>query len=84
MAISSVSSETSRGGRATTPRGAATAALRAGRKGLELIACDTESSYLANSERQLAIERLLIRFGEALKSIPNETLTRCWNRSWPY
>ena len=50
--------------------------MRAGRKGLELIACDTESSYLANNERQLAIERLLIRFGEALKSIPNETLTQ--------
>lgn len=29
-------------------------------------------SNLANSERQLAIERLLIRFGEALKSIPNQ------------
>ncbi len=76
VAISFVSSETSRGGRATTPRGAATAALRAGRKGLELVAYDTESSYLANNERQLAIERLLIRFGEALKSIPNETLTQ--------
>lgn len=40
------------------------AALRAGSKALELIAHDTEISYLANSERQLAIERLLIRFGE--------------------
>jgi uncharacterized protein with HEPN domain len=52
------------------------AALRAGSKALELIAHDTEISYLANSERQLAIERLLIRFGEALKSIPNQTLTQ--------
>ena len=51
------------------------AALRAGSKALELVAHDTEISYLANSERQLAIERLLIRFGEALKSIPNQTLT---------
>ena len=34
------------------------------------------ATYLANSERQLAIERLLIRFGEALKSIPNHTLTK--------
>jgi hypothetical protein len=69
VAISSVSSDNSRGGRATTPRGA-------GRKALELVAHDTEDSYLANSERQLAIERLLIRFGEALKSIPNHTLTQ--------
>jgi uncharacterized protein with HEPN domain len=52
------------------------AAVRAGRKGLELVAHDTEDSYLANNERQLAIERLLIRFGEALKSIPNHTLTQ--------
>jgi uncharacterized protein with HEPN domain len=52
------------------------AAVRAGRKALELVAHDTEDSYLANNERQLAIERLLIRFGEALKSIPNQTLTQ--------
>jgi hypothetical protein len=75
VAISSVSSDNSRGGRATTPRGAGMA-VRAGRKALELVAHDTEDSYLANSERQLAIERLLIRFGEALKSIPNHTLTQ--------
>ena len=75
VTISSVSSDTPRGGRAGTPRGAATAAVRAGRKALELVAGDTEVSYLANSERQLAIERLLIRFGEALKSVPNQTLT---------
>jgi uncharacterized protein with HEPN domain len=73
-AISSVSSERSRGGRATTPRGAAIAALRAGGRALELIAHDDEAGYLANGERQLAVERLLIRFGEALKSIPNDTL----------
>ena len=73
--ISSVSSEPPRGGRASTPRGAAIAAVGAGRKALELVVHDTEVSYLANNERQLAIERLLIRFGEALKSIPNQTLT---------
>jgi uncharacterized protein with HEPN domain len=50
------------------------AAVHAGRKAQKLVAHDTEVSYLANSERQLAIERLLIRFGEALKSIPNEIL----------
>lgn len=76
MAISSVSSEAPRGGRAATPRGAAVAAVHAGRKAQELVAHDTEDSYLANNERQLAIERLLIRFGEALKSIPNETLAQ--------
>lgn len=76
MVILSVSSDTSRGGRAATPRGAASAAVRAGRKALELVAHDTEDSYLTNNERQLAIERLLIRFGEALKSIPNQTLTQ--------
>ena len=71
-----MSSDTPRGGRAATPLGAAAAALRAGRKALELVAGDTEVSYLANSERQLAVERLLIRFGEALKSVPNQTLSQ--------
>jgi uncharacterized protein with HEPN domain len=52
------------------------AAVRAGRKALELVSRDSEDGYLANNERQLAIERLLIRFGEALKSIPNQTLTQ--------
>jgi hypothetical protein len=70
-----VSSDTSHGGRAATPRGAALAAARAGGKALELVAHDTDVSYLANTERQLAIERLLIRFGEALKSIPCEPET---------
>jgi len=37
---------------------------------------NSEASYLANNERQLAIERLLIRFGEALKSIAKPTLTQ--------
>ena len=74
VTISSVSSEIPRGGRAATPRGAAIAAVRVGRRALELVAHDSEVSYLANDERQLAIERLLIRFGEALKSIPNPTL----------
>ena len=67
VAISSVSSNPPRGGRA---------AARAGGKALELVAGDTEISYPANSERQLAIERLLIRFSEALKGIPNQTLTQ--------
>ena len=74
VVISSVSSETRRGGRAATPHGGGVAALHAGRKAQELVAHDSEVSYLVNSERQLAIERLLIRFGEALKSIPSQTL----------
>ena len=52
------------------------AAACAGSNALELVAHDSEVSYLANNERQLAIKRLLIRFGEALKSIPNHTLTQ--------
>ena len=31
---------------------------------------DTLESYLANEERQEAVERLLLRFGEALKALP--------------
>ncbi|MCI3131042.1 DUF86 domain-containing protein [Phenylobacterium aquaticum] len=64
-----------RGGRARSVEGAAKAAAGAGRQALELVAGDTQETYLANLERQLAIERLLIRFGEALKDIPNATLT---------
>lgn len=71
-----MSSETPRGGRATTSQGAALAAIRVGQRALGLIAQDDEDSYLANDERQLAIERLLIRFGEALKSIPNDILDK--------
>lgn len=41
---------------------------------MELVSRDTEASYLANRERQLAIERLLIRLGEALKDVPAATL----------
>lgn len=46
--------------------------MHAANRALELVSQDNEESYLANSERQLAIERLLIRFGEALKAIPND------------
>ena len=35
------------------------AAVRAARRALELISPDSEVSYLANAERQLAVERLL-------------------------
>jgi len=41
---------------------------------MNLVATDTEESYLANEERQLAIESLLIKFGEALKDLPKDQL----------
>ena len=64
-----------KGGRSSDEAGALAAALRAGRKALELTASDDEETYLANEERQFAIERLLIRFGEALKDVSTATLT---------
>lgn len=64
----------SRGGRSGTPSGSLSAALRSGRKALELVATDDEASYLGNQERQYAIERLLIRSGEALKDVPPSIL----------
>lgn len=63
-----------RGGRAPTDQEAIDAALRAGRRALERIADDTLETYLANEERQEAIERLLLRFGEALKAVAPPTL----------
>ncbi len=36
----------------------------------ERVANDTLESYLDNQERQESIERLLLRFGEALKALP--------------
>jgi uncharacterized protein with HEPN domain len=72
-----VSSESpAKGGRSSDEAGALAAALRVGQKALDLTASDDEASYLANEERQFAIERLLIRFGEALKDVSPETLTK--------
>jgi uncharacterized protein with HEPN domain len=45
-----------------------------GGRAIALVSTDDEASYLANEERQYAIERLLIRFGEALKDVPAEVL----------
>jgi uncharacterized protein with HEPN domain len=59
------------------------AALRVGLRALELVASDDEASYLANLERQFAIERMLIRFGEALKHVPVEVLAEVdANANW--
>lgn len=63
-----------RAGRASTPVDALKAALRVARQALALTASDTEETYLANEERQLAVERLLLRFGEALKAAPQDML----------
>jgi uncharacterized protein with HEPN domain len=50
------------------------AAMLAGERACDLVRTDTQDTYLANFERQLAVERLLIRFGEALKDIPDWVL----------
>lgn len=57
-----------------SPREAVRAAVRIAENALDLVSSDDEASYLANPERQWAIERLLTRFGEALKDVPVETL----------
>lgn len=69
-----MSSEPRPTGRAKGERGALEAAVAAAERALALIAGDDEATYLLNSERQLAIERLLIRFGEALKDVSAKTL----------
>jgi uncharacterized protein with HEPN domain len=62
------------GGRAADPIEALRAAVRVARQALALVTSDNEDTYLANEERQLAIERLLLRFGEALKDGPKDVL----------
>lgn len=64
-----MSSESPRG-RAPTPERALETAIRVARRALKRVEHDTLESYLANDERQDAIERLLLRFGEALKALP--------------
>lgn len=49
--------------------------MRVGQRAIGLVSSDTEATYLGNEERQYAIERLLIRFGEALKDVPADTLS---------
>lgn len=41
---------------------------------MTLVAGDTQETCLGNEERQLAVERLLLRFGEALKAVPEAVL----------
>lgn len=61
-------------GRAPTPKRALETAVRVARKACARVAGDTLASYLANEERQESIERLLLRFGEALKALPPNLL----------
>ncbi len=70
-----MSSDSTPGGRAGSAAGALKAALRVGRRALSIVSTDDETSYLANEERQFAIERLLIRFGEALKDVSGGVLS---------
>jgi uncharacterized protein with HEPN domain len=67
-------SSDARGGRAPTARRALETALRVAQRACERVANDSLDSYLANKERQDGIERLLLRFGEALKALPAEIL----------
>ena len=64
-----------RRGRADAPARAIEAAIRLGRRAISRVENDTLQSYLENEERQDSIERLLLRFGEALKAIPSDIRT---------
>jgi len=64
-----MSSEPQRG-RSPSPARVLESAVRVGKRTCERVKDDTLESYLANEERQEAVERLLPRFGEALKALP--------------
>jgi len=69
-----LSASSDRRGKSRTIRRAIEAAAQNARRAIERVARDTLESYLANEERQEAIERLLLRFGEAVKAIPDDVL----------
>ena len=64
-----MSSEPQRG-RSQSPARVLESAVRVGKRARERVKDDTLESYLANEERQEAVKRLLLRFGEALKALP--------------
>ena len=64
-----MSSEPQRG-RSPSPARVLESAVRVGERACERVKDDTLERYLANEERQEAVERLLPRFGEALKALP--------------
>ena len=79
-----MSSEPQRG-RSPTPARVLETAVRVGKRARERVKDDTLESCLANEERQEAIERLLLRFGEALKALPAGFLAQIdasieWNK----
>lgn len=69
-----MSSEPRGGGRSPTPERALETAIRVARRAITRVEHDTLETYLAKEERQDAIERLLLRFGEALKALPASLL----------
>lgn len=69
-----MSSERPARGRSSSPRRILESAVKAARKACARINSDTLESYLANEERQESVERLLLRFGEALKALDPELL----------
>jgi uncharacterized protein with HEPN domain len=68
-------SSSNRRGRAPTAALAIASAALAAERAMALVAHDTLPTYLANAERMDAMERILIRFGEALKAVPPDMLT---------
>ena len=68
-----MSSET-RGGRLRSPRLTIEAAIGIAEKAIDFVSGDTLETYLENTERQFAIERALIRYGEALKDLPSDVI----------
>lgn len=65
-----MSSEPPPRGRAPTAERALETAIRVAKRACARVEADTLETYLANQERQESVERLLLRFGEALKALP--------------
>ncbi len=63
-----------RRGRSHNTRRAIESAASAAERAIRRTEADTLDTYLGNEERQDAIERLLLRFGEAVKAIPADVL----------
>ena len=63
-----------RGGRHRSPRLTIEAAIGVAEKAIDFVSRDTLENYLDNTERQFAIERALIRYGEALKDLPPDVI----------
>jgi uncharacterized protein with HEPN domain len=75
MLISSMSSEPKRG-RSPSPARVLESAVRVGKRACERVKGDGPESCLADEERQKAVEKLLLRPGEAQETLPAEFLAR--------